>query len=317
MQPVAAAFCFNDAYCPVAAAAVGSLIAHAGAGRHYDLYIVSPDLSAGSRGQLSAMTCGHDVTLEVVDFDVQERSGRRLGHAHYSSHVFTKLYLPQILSHLPRVLYLDSDTVVMADVASLYDCDLQGHAVGAVADASVDANPRGFGALCRNCGLPPHASMADYVTRHLGLEAGAVAGYFNSGVLLLDTARAAGPLERRLDELLEGHYAYPDQDILNVVFAADRLLLETRWNIHVTAASDADALARASILHYTGIPKPCDDIHPVTDRTLPYWQAIAATPFFAEALERYASARARAALRAMIKFNAMPGAGGGDPGRRP
>ena len=87
------------------------------------------------------------------------------------------------------------------------------------------------------------------------------------------------------------------------MFAEDKELLEGQWNVQVKA-SGAPPAADARILHYIGKCKPCDDVHPVTAPTLPYWQAIAATPFYAAALERYAAARARAAIAGMLQHGA-------------
>lgn len=298
MQPVTVVFCFNEGFCPVAAAAVGSLIAHAGAGRHYDIYVVSPDLSSSSREQLSAMTCGHDVTLQVVDFDLQAHSRHDFSYSVHTRHTFIRLFLPQLLGHLPRVLYLDADLVILADVALLFDRDLQGHAVGVVADPC-DISPTDFATLLRKVGLPG-MTLAEYMTQYLGLPAGALAGYFNSGVMLMDLPRFASRLERDLEELLDRRYVCSDQDLLNIVFAEDKELLEGQWNVQLKAAGDQPT-TDARILHYSGRCKPCDDAHPVTVRTLPYWQAVAATPFFPAALEHYATARARAALRGMLE----------------
>lgn len=302
MQPVTVVFCFNEGFCPVAAAAVGSLIAHAGAGRHYDLYIISPDLSSSSREQLSAMTCGHDVTLQVVDFDLQAHSRHDFGYSVHTRHAFIRLFLPQLLGHLPRVLYLDADLVILEDVALLYDRDLQGHAVGVVADP-LDVSPTDFAAGLRMTGLP-QTSMDEYMTRYLGLTAEALAGYFNSGVMLMDMPRFAARLERDLEELLSRRYIYSDQDILNIMFAEDKELLEGQWNVQVKNGQKHHPPADARILHYTGLCKPCDDVQPVTASTLPYWQAVAATPFFAAALEHYATARARAAFKVMLEHGA-------------
>jgi lipopolysaccharide biosynthesis glycosyltransferase len=69
---------------------------------------------------------------------------------------------------IDRVVVVDSDTRFVGDVAELMRLDLKGHPIGAVADTAMIADGK----------LPA-------LTRKLGLSI--EAGYFNSGLLVVDT----------------------------------------------------------------------------------------------------------------------------------
>lgn len=126
--------------------------------------------------------------------------------------VWLRFRLPELLSDRARVLYLDSDTLVMSDLRSLWNTSLDPHALGAVANVVEPA---------------ARAHVRDLGIQYPG-------GLFNSGVLLMDLARMRS--EHSSEALLETAAAlgekliWPDQDALNVVYARRWVALHPRWN---------------------------------------------------------------------------------------
>jgi lipopolysaccharide biosynthesis glycosyltransferase len=154
-----------------------------------------------------------------------------------------------------RVLYLDGDIVIVGDVASLWNTDLEGALLGAV---DIPGSQAG---IMRH-GLRPED------------------GYFNAGVLLIDLAqwRATGAR----DETLKYVATYPgrvhdvDQDALNACFHARRKRLPYKWNVIWPffrepptvdlPRSEIETIRKdVCIVHYNGASKPwsyfCD--HPL------------------------------------------------------
>ncbi|WP_233713137.1 glycosyltransferase family 8 protein [Amaricoccus solimangrovi] len=166
------------------------------------------------------------------------RDTRRTGAA------YLRYALPRALGRdYRRILYLDADIFPQAgDLSALLDIDLLGHAVGAVRDNSQwrtpSRRPRSFGRL----GLP-------------------WAPYFNSGVLLIDTAayEAAGVLDRALALGAE----YPperiglDQELINATLRGDWAELSPVWNWQYTWASRLlEGMVCANLVHFIGHRKP-------------------------------------------------------------
>lgn len=146
---ITVAMAFDENYVPVAAAAIASLLSHAGGQSRYHICILSDALSARSAQLLCAMATAPNTCVEVVACNTEELAGRSLSYSHFTRHAFTRLYLPQLLPKEERVLYLDADTLVSADVAQLCSVDLEGHALG------------GAGFLCRGaapCRAPAAAA---------------------------------------------------------------------------------------------------------------------------------------------------------------
>jgi lipopolysaccharide biosynthesis glycosyltransferase len=123
-----------------------------------------------------------------------------------------RIFLPELLPDVERVLYLDIDTLAIDSLEPLWRTDLTGHLLGAVT----------------NVFEPEHL----WRVPALGLAGPEV--YFNSGVLLLNLAemRRAGSTQALLDYAREQatELVWPDQDALNVVLGPRRLALHPRWN---------------------------------------------------------------------------------------
>ncbi|MBV9481331.1 MAG: glycosyltransferase family 8 protein [Acidobacteria bacterium] len=175
--------------------------------------------------------------------------------AHYTRDNWIRLWVQDFFScDVDRVLYLDSDIVVIGDVAPLWNLDLQGALLGAV---DIPGSDRGVTSL----GLRPED------------------GYFNSGVLLIDLKQWRQ--SRALDTLLRYVEAHADllldvdQDALNACFSARTKRLDYKWNVIWSffrdppliplSASEIEGVRReARIIHFNGSKKPwnyfCD--HP-------------------------------------------------------
>jgi len=164
--------------------------------------------------------------------------------------VWYRVLLPELLPELPRVLYLDADTLITGPLAPLWETDLDGCLVGAVTN-------------------PLLASMLPRIQQDLGLpDRGS---YFNSGVLLIDLAawRAGATAEAVLD-FVRAHPSviWPDQDALNAVLHARRLHLHPRWNampglwnvsqryLPHSPGEVREAVRDPAVVHFVGPHKP-------------------------------------------------------------
>lgn len=199
----------------------------------------------------------------------------RFGHI-----VWLRFLLPELLADVERVLYLDADTFVAAPLHELAGLELDGTPVAAVRNVLA---------------VEEEARLGD-----LGLDP---AGFFNSGVLLLDLAQLRR--ESFIDEVaaaaasLGTRMQWPDQDVLNVVFSGRWRSLHPRYNAqnslfewHDRAAEvlGAQALEEArrdpAILHFEG-PYLCKPWHVLSqhqwrDR---YRAVLARTPWAGVPLE--------------------------------
>jgi len=238
----------------VACIADGSYWRHAGAmlhsllshNRDVTLHVLhGAGAPAAERERLRQVAAAFGAPLHFL----QAPAGARSTSPHFPDSVWYRIYLPELLPQLDRILYLDCDLVVLGSLRELWDTDISGHVLAAV------TNP-----------LP--RPLQDYPTAQLGLPPDA---YFNSGVLLLNLQRLRRENAReRLLEYARQHpdNACPDQDALNALFHTDRLALHPRWNFQVPLtdlkpehtplpAEQVQAAAAApAIVHFSGPFKP-------------------------------------------------------------
>lgn len=142
-----------------------------------------------------------------------------------------------------RLLYLDADVFPQAgDFSALLDVDLLGHAVGAVRDNTQWRTPKRRPKSFVRLGLPS-------------------APYFNSGLLLIDTA--AFEAQGVLDRCLALGAKYPperiglDQEMINATLRGDWAELSPVWNWQYTWATRLlEGMVGANLLHFIGHRKP-------------------------------------------------------------
>jgi lipopolysaccharide biosynthesis glycosyltransferase len=243
-----------------------------GNGARLELYFLDGGLSEASWMGLHETLTGHPIDIHVIRPDRARLE--RLMISHHITHVaYYRLLAADLLPrHVDKVIYLDSDLFVRADLAELWQRPLDGQFCLAAVDIAcpyVDARvgSRNF----RRAG-PYMASLrpiANY--RELGLDA--AAEYFNSGVMVINLARWRDALvSEQLLDCLQRHHRHVwcwDQYALNVVFTRQWGRLEPRWNqgAHVFeypdirhAPIDANEFAamrdHPAIVHFTTEFKP-------------------------------------------------------------
>ncbi|MBE2997223.1 glycosyltransferase family 8 protein [Nocardiopsis sp. HNM0947] len=206
----------------------------------------------GHAARLGICVRFHHVHLPVMEYPVA------FGGAHAN---YLRMLLPRVLPEVGRVLYLDSDLLVLGDLREVLDTDLRGSCIGAVRDP---VNPAyRFG-----------KAMPGWV--ELGIPGDRE--YFNSGLMLidLDRSREEGFFERGFVFVEEypQHIRLWDQDALN--WAADDRWerFPAEWNAFPFSALNRtpwvrytaedlmpmgrllDAEVGARVLHYASPAKP-------------------------------------------------------------
>jgi lipopolysaccharide biosynthesis glycosyltransferase len=174
---------------------------------------------------------------------------------HISKMTYCRFLVPRVIDQsVGRVLYLDSDLLVLDDLQPLWDMKLDGAVVGAVLDgldAELKAGRPGLAAV-------PH-----------------VARYFNAGVLLMDLNRwRRERISERALEYLTAHPRSPfaDQDALNLTCDGRWKALDERWNFQdwyeQKRIAELTPAQRPGILHFVYKYKPWDSRVPTLNAAL-------------------------------------------------
>lgn len=213
---------------------------------------------------------------------------------------YLRFLLPELLADVERVAWIDCDTVVLRDIAELYDTDLDGFALAAVPDHSIaGAHPLNGWLI----GEEPNTWPVDvYFEQIVGLDDWRT--YFNAGILVMDLRQFR---DRGLIDTCRGFVfrtddvrIFNDQDALNHVINGAFKPLDPRWNVQASRKprdfeKAQGALAEVArlwqsdpwILHYTGPGKPWIGNMAGSSWDRAYWREAMVCPILPELIELY------------------------------
>ena len=238
MKPVVLALASDERYFPGLYCAVASALSHLDATREVDLKVLDGGLSPASRDTLSRLIdrIGDVVRPEFVRVDPSVFGQATLGPG--NSHMtYCRILLPHLLN-VPRLIYLDCDTLVFRDLAQLFDLEL--------APGKVLATARDSEILSLADDSP---TIAD------AINLPAEGAYFNCGVVLmdLDALREQHFFQRSIEFLnsWSGKYQFWDQSAINFLLYGQIQALPEYWNrpswrFNAQQNNDLDC-----VLHYT------------------------------------------------------------------
>lgn len=156
--------------------------------------------------------------------------------SHITRETYFRYLIAEILPNIDRVLYLDGDTVVNADISELFEFDLSGFFCAGVRDIYVE--------------------QVGY-KKEIGLDESEL--YINAGVILfnLEEIRKFSIIEKLFKLSVENDFRFQDQDAINVAFRGKIKELDCIYNFkrkHQKAFPKK--VKSAKIVHYVGPNKP-------------------------------------------------------------
>lgn len=161
-----------------------------------------------------------------------------------------KIFLPNILKDLDKVIYMDGDTVVLKDLQELYNINIDNVYASVVKDGIYYRFPREM--------------------QEMGLDKRGF--YFNSGVMLynLKQQREDGVVQKAINYINNNKDFFGDQDVLNIIFdnklklmsyknncistffEADDLSFLSKYYNEQLASNKLNIYEKATVIHYAG-----------------------------------------------------------------
>jgi lipopolysaccharide biosynthesis glycosyltransferase len=182
-----------------------------------DFHVLSDGISEGTRKKVFESLPLGSATIRWVEVDLGPfREFSTITHV--SKMTYARFLIPTIFPDtVSRVLYLDADILVLDDLGSLWETDLEGAVLGAVLDGLDLQIKQGKANLDGFEKMP------------------CVRDYFNGGVILIDLQQwRKERISEKALEYLSRHpqSPYSDQDALNAVCDGLWKKLDPRWNFH-------------------------------------------------------------------------------------
>jgi lipopolysaccharide biosynthesis glycosyltransferase len=243
--------------------AIFSVLANLSEDVRCSIYIADGGLAASTKEKLEAL----GRTADSADVTILDVSSRAVDHLRDPDYVgrgtYLRFLIPEnVRDQHERLIYLDTDVLVLKDISEMYFEDMRGHSVLA----------------CQDYIFPTIEDVSAVTGLAKVSDLSADTPYLNSGVLLIDTERwEKEAITERSIAMLEthpDHLALDDQDALNATLQGYWGILDPVWNVQLNWVSDPkntirlkplrDAEARRKVLkdpgvlHYNYMVKPWD-----------------------------------------------------------
>jgi len=178
--------------------------------------------------------------LSVTPISDKQFKGFR-SFANTSLFTYARFLFQDMFPHLQKVVYLDVDTLVLGDIAEMYDTPLEGKCLAAAVGRSTDRADHPWGILnYRELGIPPETP------------------YFNAGVMVMDLeAWREKKLAQKCMDYATSHpdlCIFWDQTVMNTLLAGNFARLENKWNQQFNGPDKS--YSKEGILHFCGPDKP-------------------------------------------------------------
>ncbi len=228
----------NNRYAPYLSVSLESLVNNSSKERQYRVIVLSDDLNLENQKKLKALS-KPNISIEFVSisdqikrmiFDKGNRENK-LRSDYFTFTIYFRLFISELFPNIDKAIYLDADSIVLADIAYLYDIDLKGNLIGAIWDYFVCHTPQ----------------IINYAEGSVGMGHNK---YVNSGVLLMDLSKMrAMKFSQRFLNLLQRYHLRliaPDQDYINAIARNRILYLGDEWNVQSTMPSSV----KPKLIHY-------------------------------------------------------------------
>lgn len=234
-------FAVDNEYIPFLAVTLQSIVEHSTEENYYVIKILCTNISEGNKEKINKYT-KDNISIEFVDLNyyIEKIKNKLYTRDYFSMTTYFRLFISNLYPQYNKAIYLDSDIVLLTDVAELYKEDIGDNLVGAVRDDIIQQNE----------------VFQEYVEKVVGVSS--YKNYFNAGMLImnLDELRKNKFQEKFLYLLENVKYSVvQDQDYLNRICKGRVKLLDASWNVMPNATKDVNE-DNIKLIHYNYQYKP-------------------------------------------------------------
>lgn len=253
---------------------IQSLLDNGSRGSFFDIFILTTDISERQMNNIETQNEFYRITCLDISNVISEDIVLFTNQNHVTKETYNRLYAAQLLEKLyEKIIFIDSDTIVCADITHLYNTELE----KTIAGAPNFMNP----------------GVYEYVTKDLGLNP---YNYINCGVLVIDTKKfiEKGIKSKCIEYIANGNnIRMMDQDAINTICVDEIQLIEPNWNVqwhnHCRGTELVfnqnvyeEAIANPKIIHYTDKIKAWNS--PQYELADQFWKYAIETKYFDQIL---------------------------------
>ena len=207
----------------------------------FSFYVLSNDLTQHSKNKLNLLLSTYSTSkIHYVHVDDKIFEGFPLRIKHITKETYYRYALPDILSELNKVLYLDADLIILGDLRPLWDTDIKNYFVAGSHKAYIAKQFPGY-------------------KESIGLHANST--YINGGVLLMNLNRI-----RKYDKTrelfdntvkLKDIIKIQDQDVINITLKGGIKRVDKIYNYTTSDATEGTRRSKnVVVVHFNTRNKP-------------------------------------------------------------
>lgn len=232
-------FAVDNGYIPFLGVALKSLIDNTSKENKYAIKILYTSVSDENKSRIKKYE-KENISIEFVDLNKQleEIKEKLYTRNYFSNTTYYRLFIPELYPEYDKAVYIDSDIICLADIADLYNVDMEDNLIAAVPDGVVQT-------------IDP---FKDYVERVVGVAD--YNKYFNAGVIVMNLKELRKyKFEEKFIYML-GKIRFEvaqDQDYLNRLCKGRVKMIDYSWNrMPIMGKRDGDI----NLIHYNLGAKP-------------------------------------------------------------
>ena len=245
----------DNNYAQHVAVVIASVMNNTQKNKQIRFFLLADNIDVGKKTLLKQTADSFNAEFEIIDLEDNHCFDNLYTSGHISKAAYFRILLADLMpSDVHKVIYVDVDLIILDDIEFLWNVDLQGKPLGAVADYGILASSR----------------LMRQKNEAIGLNLDG--NYFNSGVLIIDVDlwRKYNYSSRVIKLASTAHLPHHDQDALNKVFMDNWVELPLRWNVIPPVynlfikillnkkfrKNAVNARKNMAIIHYAGRYKP-------------------------------------------------------------
>ncbi len=261
-------FSTDKNYLPYLSVAICSLIDKCSKYNTYNIYILSADVT-NEDISIITKTIPNNVNIKLVNVknEISKIKEKMALRDYFTESIYFRLFIPELFPNYDKVIYLDSDITLNADIAELMTVDLKDNLLGATLEPTV---------------------YTDKVLRYWAKETYDLDEnhYFNSGVLIMNTKKLR-PLNLKEHfcpwvNKYDSEAIAPDQNYLNCVCKNKVVYLNQAWNALPAGKMINDE--ELKLIHYNMFFKPWKYDNVMYENY--FWKYAKLSPYYDEIVRR-------------------------------
>lgn len=264
---VAICFFSDNNYVPYLGTAVYSAIRNVDPNTNLDILVFENGYTETNKKLLLDLAANKEnVSIRLINLLPLVEELKVNPSKHVSINCFAKIFCTdEMFCDYERIIALDSDLLVLKDLAELSNCDMEGKPVAAVKDLYYPIMEMKGYHTDERLG---YITLKEY-SEKMGLDG---QNYYNTGVLLFDIRKCREMnLQQRVVDINNQYPAmmYAAQDDLNIVLKGMWKELNIKWNyqnpyslishIKLFPSNYNELYQDAAVLHFLGRSKPWAD----------------------------------------------------------